>query len=150
MKQVKVAIIGDGGCGKTTFVTYLKTKYFEKKYVPTIGVDVVPYLVPDTNIALNFWDTAGQDKFALGRDLYCKQAGIILAMYSLDIKKSFMKVVKEVNYLKEKYGINVPVIMVGTKSDLYNAPIPQGLNVISSKLGTGFDEVINKIVEKIN
>ena len=37
----KLVLVGDGGVGKTTFVKRHETGEFEKKYVSTIGVEVV-------------------------------------------------------------------------------------------------------------
>ena len=46
--EFKLVLIGDGGVGKTTFVKRHTTGEFEKKYVASIGVDIVP-IVFDTS-----------------------------------------------------------------------------------------------------
>ena len=61
----KCVLIGDGGVGKTTFVKRHLSGEFEKKYVPTMGVEVHP-LSFHTNcgeIIFDVWDTAGQERF---------------------------------------------------------------------------------------
>ncbi|KAF8676054.1 hypothetical protein HU200_047559 [Digitaria exilis] len=68
--------------GKTTFVKRHLTGEFEKKYEPTIGVEVHP-LDFHTNcgkIRFYCWDTAGQEKFGGLRDGYYihGQCGIIM------------------------------------------------------------------------
>eukprot|EP00659_Diplonema_papillatum_P002478 gene2478-3844_t len=35
----KLVLVGDGGTGKTTFVKRHQSGEFEKKYIPTIGVE---------------------------------------------------------------------------------------------------------------
>ncbi|GJV12296.1 GTP-binding nuclear protein Ran-3, partial [Tanacetum coccineum] len=68
----KLVIVGDGGTGKTTFVKRHLTGEFEKKYEPTIGVEVHPldFFTNHGKIRFNCWDTAGQEKFGGLRDGY--------------------------------------------------------------------------------
>lgn len=68
----KLVLVGDGGVGKTTLVRRHLTGEFEKKYIPTLGVEVNP-LAFQTNfgrLKFNVWDTAGQEKFGGLRDGY--------------------------------------------------------------------------------
>ena len=70
--EFKLVLVGDGGVGKTTLVKRHLTGEFEKKYIPTLGVEVHP-LKFTTNcgpLAFNVWDTAGQEKFGGLRDGY--------------------------------------------------------------------------------
>ncbi|KAM2217731.1 hypothetical protein EV1_016937 [Malus domestica] len=68
----KLVIVGDGGTGKTTFVKRHLTGEFEKKYEPTIGVEVHPldFFTNFGKIRFYCWDTAGQEKFGGLRDGY--------------------------------------------------------------------------------
>lgn len=70
--EFKLLLVGDGGVGKTTLVRRHTTGEFERKYLPTLGVDVHP-VVFHTNfgsLQFNVWDTAGQEKFGGLRDGY--------------------------------------------------------------------------------
>ena len=63
--MLQLVVVGDGGVGKTTLVKRHLTGEFEKKYIPTLGVEVHP-LKFNTNcgmLTFNVWDTAGQEKF---------------------------------------------------------------------------------------
>lgn len=40
--EFKLVLVGDGGVGKTTLVKRHLTGEFEKKYIPTLGVEVHP------------------------------------------------------------------------------------------------------------
>jgi GTP-binding nuclear protein Ran len=68
----KLLLVGDGGVGKTCFVKRHLTGEYQKKYIPTVGVEVHP-LKFATNygiICFNAWDTAGQERFGGLRDGY--------------------------------------------------------------------------------
>lgn len=65
-RKYKVVIVGDGGTGKTTFVRRHISGEFEKKYIPTLGVEVRPLRFYTNHgwIEFNVWDTAGQVTFS--------------------------------------------------------------------------------------
>lgn len=60
----KLVMVGDGATGKTTFTTRHKTGEFERKYLATIGANVVSLTFYTNRGPLRFdvWDTAGQEK----------------------------------------------------------------------------------------
>ena len=68
----KCLLVGDGGVGKTTFVKRHKTGEFEKKYVATVGAEVIPmdFTTNRGKMIFSVWDTAGQEKYAGLRDGY--------------------------------------------------------------------------------
>ncbi|KAF8406978.1 hypothetical protein HHK36_006099 [Tetracentron sinense] len=92
----KLVIVGDGGTGKTTFVKRHLTGEFEKKYEPTIGVEVHPldFFTNCGKIRFYCWDTAGQEKFGGLRDGYYK------------VWDAFMKIKMMLNLVKLVMGIS--------------------------------------------
>jgi len=67
--QFKCSVIGDGGVGKTAYIMQLLIGSFEKRYVPTLGVEVHPLkfdVMSDSKVSqviFNVWDCAGQERF---------------------------------------------------------------------------------------
>lgn len=119
----KVVMVGDGGCGKTTFITRHLTGEFTKNYIATIGVKIVdiPFVmnVPgegERNVTLNIWDCAGQEKFSVLSEEYYRDASGVIIMFDVTSKVSY----RNVNswYRKVRAVLpTVPIILCGNKVD---------------------------------
>ena len=70
--QFKLVLVGDGGVGKTTFVTRHRTGEYTKQYIPTVGAEVrkLPFYTNKGPLVFTVWDTAGQEKYSRLRDGY--------------------------------------------------------------------------------
>lgn len=115
----KLILVGDGGVGKTTFVKRHISGEFEKKYVPTLGVDVRP-LRFTTNygpVCFNVWDTAGQEKFGGLRDGYYIQGQCAILMFDVTNRVTYKNVQ---NWHRDLTRVceNIPIVLVGNKVDI--------------------------------
>ena len=115
----KLVLVGDGSTGKTTFVKRHLSGEFEKKYVPTLGVEVHP-LNFHTNfgqILFNVWDTAGQEKFGGLRDGYYIQGQCAIIMFDVTSRATYKNVP---NWHKDLVRIceEIPIVLVGNKVDV--------------------------------
>lgn len=115
----KLILIGDGGVGKTTFVKRHISGEFEKKYVPTLGVEVRP-LRFNTNygpVCFNVWDTAGQEKFGGLRDGYYIQGQCGIIMFDVTNRTTYKNVQ---NWHRDLTRVceNIPIVLVGNKVDV--------------------------------
>jgi len=83
--EFKLVLVGDGGVGKTTLVKRHLTGEFEKKYIPTLGVEVHPlkFTTNCGDLSFNVWDTAGQEKFGGLRDGYYIQGQCAIIMFDV-------------------------------------------------------------------
>merc|ERR1711869_7406 len=110
---------GDGGVGKTTLVKRHLTGEFEKKYIPTLGVEVHP-LAFNTNcgtLCFNVWDTAGQEKFGGLRDGYYIQGKCAIVMFDVTSRITYKNVP---NWHRDIVRVceNIPIVLVGNKVDV--------------------------------
>ena len=63
MAQNKILLVGDYGVGKTTFLQRFVNGQFERKYIPTIGVELAELIVNGQKFIV--WDFAGQERFSV-------------------------------------------------------------------------------------
>jgi len=114
----KLILVGDGGVGKTTFVTRHKTGEFEKKYIATMGVEVrqLPFFTNLGPIVFNCWDTAGQEKFGGLRDGYYIGGQAAIIMFDVTARITYKSVPHWYKDLVRVCNI-IPMVLCGNKVD---------------------------------
>lgn len=90
METKKCVLIGSGGCGKTAFLHKALTGEFEKRYIATLGVEVMPARVEGQGV-LNVWDCAGQEKFGGLRQGYYVGTDVAIVMFDVSSNLSFQE-----------------------------------------------------------
>ncbi|GJN15287.1 hypothetical protein PR202_gb02184 [Eleusine coracana subsp. coracana] len=126
----KLVIVGDGGTGKTTFVKRHLTGEFEKKYEPTIGVEVHPLdfttkLCIHGQCAIIMFDVTSRLTYknvpTWHRDLcrVCENIPIVLCGNKVDVKNRQVKA-KQVTFHRKK---NLQYYEISAKSN-YNFEKP--------------------------
>lgn len=122
----KIILIGDGGCGKTSFVNCLRKGEFSGKYIATQGVDVSPvtFTTNRGTVTFKIWDCAGQEKFGGLRDGYYIGGNAVIIMLDLTNRSSLRNME---NWVKDAGRVvgDVPVIVCGNKIDALNRKITE-------------------------
>jgi len=91
--SLKLIVLGDGGVGKTTFLKKHNTGEFERRYIPTFGVEVSP-LKFHTNhgpVIFTCWDTAGQEKLGGLRDGYYIGGQAAILMFDVTARVTYKR-----------------------------------------------------------
>ncbi|KAG7480624.1 hypothetical protein MATL_G00058200 [Megalops atlanticus] len=118
-EEIKIVIVGDGGCGKTSLLMVYAKGDFPEKYAPSVFekyFTTVRYR--GREIGLNLYDTAGQEDYDRLRPLSYQNANLVLICYDVTNPTSFDNVLikwyPEVNH----FCRGVPTILIGCKTDL--------------------------------
>ena len=114
----KLAILGDGGVGKTTFVKRHQMGEFESKYIPTLGVQVSQLTFQTTRgtILYNIWDAAGQERFGGLREGYFIGSNCAILMFDVLSPSSYRNIPSWYHDIT-KVCPQIPIVLVGNKID---------------------------------
>jgi GTP-binding nuclear protein Ran len=124
-KAFKCVLLGDGACGKTTWINLLLQGEFTPNYIPTLGVEVHPltFTTSSDPIRFNVWDTAGQEQYGGLREGYYINANCVILMFDLSKRSTYEHLDQ---WHRDLVGVceNIPIVVVGNKVDLEVGKIP--------------------------
>ena len=163
--KYKLIFLGDQSVGKSCILNRFMNDTFTEEYQATIGLDFQSKNVQIDNqdIHLLLYDTAGQEKFRSLIPMYTRDANIILLVYDISSKDSFLHLsdwLKDLTNIKKE---DVIFAVVGNKTDLDDrreVNSDEGENFakqqnfifaeVSAKTGDGFSDLFYKnLFEKI-
>ena len=117
---IKLVLVGETSVGKTN----LLLRYTENKYDPTqrptIGMDFLSkdLIVDKRHIKVQFWDTAGQEKYKSIANSYFKMSSGVVLVYDVTRRETFDKIGKWIDTIKMHAVSDVRILLVGNKIDL--------------------------------
>ncbi|KAL7827432.1 hypothetical protein SRHO_G00331500 [Serrasalmus rhombeus] len=94
----------------------------------TLVVDGVPTV-------LQLWDTAGQERFRSIAKSYFRRADGVLLLYDVTCEKSFLNVREWVDIIEDVSQDDVPIMLVGNKTDLRQQALQDGVTCIPTSYG---------------
>ncbi|XP_029921824.1 rho-related GTP-binding protein RhoF [Myripristis murdjan] len=118
-EELKIVIVGDGGCGKTSLLMVYAKGDFPENYAPSVFEKYVNTICHGgKEIKLNLYDTAGQDDYDRLRPLSYQEANLVLICYDVTNPTSFENV--SIKWFPEvkHFCRDVPIILIGCKTDL--------------------------------
>ncbi len=81
----KIVVVGNSNVGKTNIISRYTTDEFSEDTQNTIGVDFKVYQTDfdEKEITIQFWDTAGQEKFRAMTTAYYKNSHGAIIVYDI-------------------------------------------------------------------
>lgn len=118
-KPIKITAVGDGLVGKTCLlITYTKKK-FPVEYIPTVFDNYTTSIYLDEQeFDITLWDTAGQEDYERLRPMSYPNTDCFLLCFSISARNSYKNVLSKWYPELKHHCPNVPIVLVGTKSDL--------------------------------
>jgi small GTP-binding protein len=121
--KLKVALVGEGGVGKTTTLHLLMGKRPPTQYIPTIALAMeVIENIHFANYSLVLWDFAGQERFRKLWKLYFQGADIVFLLTDSTLRNILIS--KDMYQMIRRDAPHVPVIVIANKQDKPNALDP--------------------------
>lgn len=118
----KIALIGPGGVGKTTYVKRLTDGSCPERREKTLGVDVVR---PDA-YPVELWDTGSGAREGLG-DGYLLGCDGVIALVSLTDVRTFEALPALLARVRRTCAAGTPVVIAANKNDYFAACAFRGL-----------------------
>uniref|UniRef100_A0A8C6Y720 RAS and EF-hand domain containing n=1 Tax=Naja naja TaxID=35670 RepID=A0A8C6Y720_NAJNA len=136
-KAYKIVLAGDAAVGKSSFLMRLCKNEFRGNTSATLGVDfqMKRLIVDGEPTVLQLWDTAGQERFRSIAKSYFRRADGVLLLYDVTCEKSFLNVREWVDMIADATHDNIPIMMVGNKSDLRQTASEEGLKCVPLNYG---------------
>ncbi|KAF9904187.1 GTP-binding nuclear protein gsp1/Ran [Linnemannia zychae] len=149
-RSFKIVFVGDGGCGKMTFVKRRLTGEFEKKYIAALGVEVHPlsFRTNFGDIIFHAWDTARQEKFGGLCDGYYIDGQCAIIMFDLTCPITYKNVP---TWFSDIIRVckNITIVLCGNKVDIKARKKSLQYHDISAKSNYNFEKSFLWLASKL-
>lgn len=115
----KILIIGNASVGKTSLLRRYVNGMFDESSIMTVGVDfyTTELAYDNARCLLQLWDLGGQERFRYLLENFVMGARGALLLFDLTRMPKIGDILEWVN-IARLHDLNLPILLVGTKSDL--------------------------------
>ena len=116
---LKFVMIGESSVGKTCMIMRYIDNTFTESFLTTVGVDfrVKVIAIDGRDVAIQIWDTAGQEQFHTITKSYFRGADGIVLCFDLTASLTLVRTRHWMDSINESAAKSVNVVLVGNKSD---------------------------------
>ena len=119
-RTLKIVLLGDGGTGKTSYISRVSSDTYSKDYSATLGYEITHAKVSTSrgDIKLALWDTAGQEKVGPLRDQYYKDAHGALLFFDVTSRITYKNIPSWHRDLMRVCEQSMPIVLFANKIDV--------------------------------
>lgn len=140
--KYKIVLLGDGGTGKSSYVSMLRNASFRKEYIATLGVEKQEISLTTSHgpCIVSLWDTAGQEKLGPLRDGYYTGAHAAFIFFDVTSRITYKNVP---NWHRDVLRVcpDIPVVLCANKTDVKERKVKSKGITYHTKEKMGFYEM---------
>ncbi|KAJ3447688.1 ras family-domain-containing protein [Anaeramoeba flamelloides] len=164
---IKIILLGQSGCGKTSIVMRWIDNSFTENTATTIGAAfyLKNLMIDEKMISIRLWDTSGQERFKSLAPLYYREAAGVILVLDIQDPLSFEKLEYWMNELRTNCN-SLPIIgLAANKYDLFTdqqqqqeifekaTKFAKNINAqifqTSAKTGEGVEEIFEYVAKSV-
>ena len=144
--NIKLILLGESAVGKTSIINRYVEDSFSNDIISSSSMTYSRkrLTINKQNIILNIWDTVGQEKFKSLSKLFFNDTKIVVLVYSITEKDTFIKLDYWLKAFQETIGDDVVLGVAGNKSDLFFQ------QTVNEEEGAKYAEKIGAIFSEIS
>ena len=144
--NIKLILLGESAVGKTSIINRYVEDSFSNDIISSSSMTYSRkrLIINKQNIILNIWDTVGQEKFKSLSKLFFNDTKIVVLVYSITEKDTFIKLDYWLKAFQETIGDDVVLGVAGNKSDLFFQ------QTVNEEEGAKYAEKIGAIFSEIS
>ena len=163
---IKIILLGESGVGKSALISVYNGDSFSENIPCNTQSSFIfkKVTIDNNNYNLQVWDTAGQEKFRSVNKIFIKDSHIVIFVYDITDRRSFLELKFWINYVEELLGKNITIGIAANKIDLFdtvkeNVSKEEGQKLAEEQKALfrqtsakkdmkGFENFINELIKK--
>lgn len=115
---VYIAVVGDAGVGKTSLITAAASETFPDSPPPVLPPARLPAETTPEGVPVVITDTSSRPEDKRALEIACRHASVIVLCFAMDQPATLRRV--STHWIPElrRLGVEVPILLVGCKSDV--------------------------------
>lgn len=117
--KAKVIVVGSAGVGKTFLIRrFVSGDTIKQEPTLTVELETKQIFLSNGSVALQLWDTVGQEKYRWLTNSYFAGAELVILVFDVTNPESDKEVAEWLEMIRQKVTDDVPVFLAGNKCDL--------------------------------